>query len=98
MDLELRRLTDHEISKAIAELDGWSLVDGKLRREFVFRDFVEAMGFMTRAGIWAEKRNHHPEWFNVYNTVRVDLQTHDVGGLSPYDVDLAKKMNELAGQ
>ncbi|MDJ0771537.1 MAG: 4a-hydroxytetrahydrobiopterin dehydratase [Ilumatobacter sp.] len=97
MELELRLLDDDEIGDAIERLPGWAIVDGKLHRQFVFADFVEAMGFMTRAAIWAEKRNHHPEWSNVYKTVVVDLQTHDVGGLSPFDVDLAEKMNELAG-
>ena len=97
MELEKRRLTDDEVAGALSDLDGWEVLDGKLHREFVFADFIEAMGFMTRAAIWAEKRNHHPEWFNVYKTVRVDLSTHDVGGLSPYDIDLAQKMNALAG-
>lgn len=97
MELELRRLSDDEIALALAGLDGWQLVDGKLSREFEFGDFVEAIGFMMRVAIWAEGLNHHPEWSNVYKTVRVDLQTHDVDGISPYDFELAAKMNELAG-
>lgn len=96
MELEIRRLNDDEIAVAVAQLDGWQLVDGKLSREYVFVDFVEAIGFMVRVAIWAEALNHHPEWSNVYKLVRVDLQTHDVGGISPYDVELAAKMNELA--
>ena len=96
MELESRRLTDDEITAAVASLDGWELVDGKLRREFVFADFLEAVGFMMRAAICAQVLNHHPDWSNVYKTVRVELETHDVGGLSPLDVELAAKMNELA--
>lgn len=96
MELELRRLDDDEIAIALAELDGWRLLDGKLSREYVFADFVEAIGFMMRVAIWAETLNHHPEWSNVYKVVSVALQTHDVGGISPYDFELAAKMNELA--
>ncbi len=90
------RLTPEEIRSTLSQLDGWRLDDGKLCREFVFADFVEAIGFMVRSAFWAEWMNHHPEWRNVYRTVRVELQTHDVGGISQLDVDLAVKMNELA--
>lgn len=78
---------------------GWNLVDGRdaIRKEFVFGDFVEAFGFMTRAAIHAEKLNHHPEWSNVYKTVDVTLTTHDVDGLSALDIKLAKRMDKLAG-
>jgi 4a-hydroxytetrahydrobiopterin dehydratase len=96
MELENRRLTDDEIEAAVADLDGWEVRDGKLFREFVFADFVEAVGFMMRAAVRAQVLNHHPDWSNAYKTVRVELETHDVGGLSPYDVELAKQMNELA--
>ena len=96
MELESRRLTDDEITAAVASLDGWELVDGKLCREFVFADFLEAIGFMMRAAICAQVLNHHPDWSNVYKTVRVELETHDVGGLSPLDVELATQMNALA--
>ena len=68
-----------------------------LIKTFVFADFADAFGWMTRVAIWAEKWNHHPEWDNVYKTVNVTLTTHDVGGLSPLDVKLAKKMDALAG-
>jgi 4a-hydroxytetrahydrobiopterin dehydratase len=67
-----------------------------LRREFVFANFVEAFGFMTRAAIHAERLNHHPDWSNLYKTVRVALETHDVGGISQLDFDLATTMNDLA--
>ena len=78
---------------------GWALVEGRdaIEKEFKFKDFVDAVGFIARAAIWAEKWNHHPEWFNVYNKVRVTLTTHDVDGLSAQDVKLARKMDTLAG-
>ncbi len=97
MELEIRRMNDDEVAVALAQLDGWQLLDGKLSREYVFADFVEAIGFMVRVAICAEGLNHHPEWSNVYKVVRVELQTHDVGGISPYDFELAAKMNQLAG-
>lgn len=77
---------------------GWAMVSGRdaIEKEYKFKDFADAMGFMTRAAIWAEKWNHHPEWFNVYNKVRVTLTTHDVDGLSTQDVKLARKMDGLA--
>jgi 4a-hydroxytetrahydrobiopterin dehydratase len=77
--------------------NGWSLVDGRdaLEKEFKFKNFNEAFGWMTRAALWAEKWDHHPEWFNVYNRVHVVLTTHDVGGLSPLDAKLARKMDSL---
>ncbi len=96
MDEELRRLTDDEVAARVADLVGWHVVGGKLRREFVFADFVEAIGFVDRTAVWAETWNHHPEWSNVYNRVTVELTTHDVGGISHLDFQLAKKMNELA--
>ena len=78
---------------------GWAMVDGRdaIHKIFVFDDFVAAFGWMTKAAIWAEKWNHHPEWFNVYKTVEVTLATHDVDGLSSLDVKLARKMDALAG-
>jgi len=91
------RLTDDAIQAHLQELTGWSLDgDGKLAREFQFADFSEAWGFMSRVALEAEKMNHHPEWFNVYRTVRVQLNTHDAGGLTELDVDLARRMNALA--
>ncbi|MBN2630464.1 MAG: 4a-hydroxytetrahydrobiopterin dehydratase [Rhodobacteraceae bacterium] len=68
-----------------------------LSKTFLFKDFVEAFGFMTRAALWAEKLNHHPEWSNVYRTVSVTLTTHDCQGLSELDVKLATQMDKLAG-
>jgi 4a-hydroxytetrahydrobiopterin dehydratase len=86
-----------EIDEALASLDGWEVQGGKLHREFVFANFVEAFGFMARAALVAERSNHHPEWFNVYRTVRVDLTTHESGGITERDTALARAMNELAG-
>ncbi len=91
------KLSDTDVAAQLESLDGWSLENGKLRREFRFADFVEAFGFMSRAAIEAEKMNHHPEWFNVYSKVVVDLTTHDAGGISELDFALAEKMNALAG-
>ncbi len=92
----LRALDAAEISSLLQHLDGWEYRDGMLRREFVFPNFVEAIGFMIRAAIHVERINHHPEWSNLYNTVAVALETHDVGGISQLDFDLATTMNELA--
>ncbi len=85
-----------ELAAALAELPGWSLAAGKLHREFRFKDFSAAFGFMTRVALEAERLNHHPEWSNVWNRVVVDLVTHDSGGVTASDVALAKKMEALA--
>lgn len=78
---------------------GWGLVEGRdaISRSYSFANFVEAFGFMTRAALWAEKWNHHPEWRNVYKRVEVTLTTHSAGGLTELDLKLARKMDELAG-
>ena len=86
-----------EIGEALSSLDGWEVRDGKLHREFTFANFVEAFGFMAKAALVAERANHHPEWFNVYRTVRVDLTTHESGGITERDTALARAMNDLAG-
>ncbi len=87
---------DESLAPLIAS--GWTLTDGRdaIAKTFTFRNFVEAFGFMTRAALWAEKWNHHPEWSNVYKTVEVVLTTHDADGLSELDIKLAKKMDALA--
>lgn len=93
------KLTDTEISKALSELTGWSRSEDRdaISRSFKFKDFNEAFGFMSRAALMAEKMDHHPEWFNVYNKIEVTLATHDVDGLSELDIKLAGFMNKLAG-
>lgn len=92
-----RKLTQEQIDDALTGLDGWSQADGKLHKEFVFADFVEAFGFMAAAALCAERANHHPDWSNVYKKVQVDLTTHEAGGLTQLDVDLAREMNRVAG-
>ncbi len=79
---------------------GWAYCEDHdaIRKSFVFENFVEAFGWMTKVAIWAEKWNHHPEWSNVYKTVDVTLTTHDVGGLSALDAKLARKMDVLFGE
>ena len=89
------KLSSEEIQKEMKELTGWSLVNGKLHRDFEFTDFNQAFGFMTRAAMEIEKMNHHPEWFNVYNRLSVDLMTHDAGGITHNDINLAKILNSL---
>ena len=91
----LAKLSDDQIKEKLKELQGWQLVNGKLHKEFQFKDFNQAFGFMTRAAIHAEKMDHHPEWFNVYNKLKVDLMTHDAGGITENDVMLAKILNSL---
>ena len=95
--MALIKLSTTEVSSKLTELPGWELREGKLHREFTFTNFVEAFGFMSRVALLAETAGHHPEWFNVYNTVRIDLATHDVNGISQADFDLALKINRLYG-
>jgi 4a-hydroxytetrahydrobiopterin dehydratase len=90
------KLSDSQVREELADLEGWALADGKLRREFKFADFVRAFGFMTSAAIEAEKLNHHPEWSNVYNKVTVNLVTHSAKGITELDFKLAKKLDALA--
>ncbi len=92
----MKPLTAEEIETRLKTLSGWEIVGGKLHREFRFRNFVEAFGFMTQVALLAEAMNHHPEWSNVYRTVRVDLTTHDAGGITEKDFALAAKMDALA--
>jgi len=85
--------------EALAELSGWSLVEDRdaIEKSFKFKSFNEAWGFMSRVALAAEKLNHHPEWFNVYNRVDIVLSTHDCGGLSELDIKLAKRIDATAG-
>ena len=86
----------HELSKLTDT--GWTFVDGRdaIFKCYKFSSFIEAFSWMSAAALWSEKMDHHPEWFNVYNRVEVTLTTHDVGGLSPLDIKLAQKMDDLA--
>ncbi|MEJ2120830.1 MAG: 4a-hydroxytetrahydrobiopterin dehydratase [Alphaproteobacteria bacterium] len=94
------KLTGDERAKALAALPAWSEVEGRdaITRSFQFANFNEAFGFMTRVAMQAERDDHHPEWFNVYNKVEVTLATHDVGGLSERDVTLAQFIDGIAGK
>ena len=93
-------LSEHERRHELSTLTttGWSLVEGRdaISKSYKFSSFIEAFSWMSAAALWAEKMNHHPEWFNVYNRVEVTLSTHDVGGLSALDIRLAQKLDELA--
>jgi 4a-hydroxytetrahydrobiopterin dehydratase len=95
----VQRLTGEAQRTALGTLNGWSLVAGRdaIEKTFKFKDFNEAFGFMARVALVAEKMDHHPEWRNVWNTVEVTLSTHDAGGLTQRDVDLAKGMDAIAG-
>lgn len=87
-----------ELNPGLAQLKGWQLKEGKLQKIYQFRDFVDAFSFMTRVAFAAEKLQHHPEWFNVYNKVTIDLVTHDVGGISNLDIELASQIDRLYAQ
>jgi len=93
------RLTEAERAALPGKLQGWSLVQGReaIERSFRFRDFSEAWGFMNRVALLAESQNHHPDWSNVYNRVRIELSTHDAGGLTDNDMKLAQAINALLG-
>ena len=90
------KLTDAQITAELDKTPGWTRSGDKLARTFQFADFVAAFGFMTRAALIAERMNHHPEWFNVYKTVKVELSTHDAGGITGLDFELARAMTKLA--
>lgn len=90
------RLSDAEIEAALASLAGWRRDGDKLLRELRFTDFVTAFGFMAAVALVAERMNHHPEWWNVYGTVRIHLTTHDAGGISRNDLELARAIDAIA--
>src|SRR6516162_10533822 len=90
-----KKLSDAEVQASLSKAKGWSLVNGKLHREYECKDFVTAFGNMTRVALIAESMNHHPEWFNVWNKVVIDLVTHSVKGISDLDFVLAEKVEEV---
>ena len=92
---DFTKLDENEIKKSLESIGGWSVDDGKLFREFVFPRFIEAFGFMASVATVAEKQNHHPEWFNVYNKVQIRLTTHEAGGITEKDFDLARNINQI---
>ena len=92
-----KKLDDLEIARRLGSLPGWETRDGKLHRAFAFEDFAEAFRFMTDVAAEAERLQHHPEWFNVYNRVIIDLVTHDAQGITALDFELAERAQRLAG-
>jgi 4a-hydroxytetrahydrobiopterin dehydratase len=99
-DSVAQRMTDEERQSALSSLEGWTMVDGRdaITKQFGFSDFNAAFGFMSRVALVAEKMNHHPEWSNVYNSVDVTLSTHDAGGMTTLDINLAHSMDHIAAQ
>ena len=93
-----KKLGNKERAKAIKTLKGWKKTRGRdaIEKNFVFKDFFSAFSWMSRISLIAEKMDHHPEWFNVYNKVQVTLTTHDAGGITQLDIDLAKTMNKTS--
>jgi 4a-hydroxytetrahydrobiopterin dehydratase len=91
------KLDTAEIGRRLERLPGWVIRDGKLHRDFTFSDFAEAFRFMTEVAAEAERLQHHPDWCNVYNRVSVDLSTHDVGGITALDFELAGRAQHVAG-
>ncbi|MDA8621864.1 4a-hydroxytetrahydrobiopterin dehydratase [Psychrosphaera sp.] len=96
------KLTTEQLEQELADINAsleaekqWQMVDGKLHKEFVFKNFIQAFGFMTQVAIHAEKLIHHPEWSNVWNKVVIDLVTHDVDGISDLDIKMIKRMEKL---
>ena len=92
-----KKLSDAQIQANLGQLDGWTIEDGKLHKEFQFDTFITAFGFMAQLALVAESLNHHPEWFNVYNRVTIDLTTHDAGGISDLDFQWAKQADAISG-
>ena len=96
--MRIEKLSPAVIDEQLPDLHGWHLHNDKLQRQFVFADFVEAYGFMSRVALLAEAMDHHPEWSNVYNRVEINLTTHDPGGISQRDFTLAGKINRLLSE
>jgi 4a-hydroxytetrahydrobiopterin dehydratase len=93
--MSISKMTSEQIEVGLKNLDGWELKNEKLHRELKLKNFVQAFGFMTQVAILAEKMDHHPEWFNVYSRVTIDLTTHEAGGISQRDLELAQKINGI---
>lgn len=93
--MAITKKTREQIQTGLKELPGWALKEEKLHREFKFKNFVQAWGFMTQVAMLAEQMDHHPEWSNVYNRVEIYLTTHEAGGISQRDFDLAAKIDQV---
>ncbi len=91
------KMSESDVREKLADLSDWSLKDGQLHRSFVFDNFIDAFGFMSRVALLAEAMDHHPNWSNVYNRVEISLETHDVSGISERDFKLASRINALVG-
>ena len=91
----MKKLSKIEVNKKLKRLSGWKMVRGRnaIVKSFKFDSFLSAFNWMTAIAVYAEQKNHHPEWFNVYNNVEVTLSTHDVSGITQLDIDMAKQMN-----
>ena len=96
-EMNAKKLTDAEVHQQLPSISGWALANGKLHKNFECKDFVDAFTKMTRVAFAAESLNHHPEWFNVWYKVQIDLNTHSVKGISSLDFELAAKINEIFG-
>lgn len=96
--MSVQRLSPEDITAALPRVPDWQLAEGKLYRDFQFADFVAAFGFMARVALLAERFDHHPEWHNVYNRVAIRLITHDAGGLSRRDFELAEAIDQLINE
>lgn len=94
----MEKLSPADLQAALADLPAWTVLNGKLHREYTFPDFIHAFGFMATAALAIEKMNHHPEWFNVYNRVTVDLTTHDANGITQRDMKLAQTLDTIASK
>ena len=94
----MKKLSKTEVTNNLKKLSGWKLVKGRnaITKTFKFKNFTEAFGWMTSMALYAEKKDHHPEWFNVYSTVEVTLSTHDAGGVTNLDLDMAREMNRTS--
>jgi pterin-4-alpha-carbinolamine dehydratase (EC 4.2.1.96) len=98
MRMSIQQATAADIEQFLQQQPEWQLREGKLYRNYLFANFIEAFAFMTEVALYAEKANHHPEWFNVYKTVRIELTTHEVSGISERDFKLATQMERLAAK
>ena len=94
----MKKLSKTEVANKLKRLSGWKLVKGRnaISKTFKFKNFTEAFGWMTSMALYAEKKDHHPEWFNVYSSVEVTLSTHDAGGVTNLDLDMAREMNRTS--
>ena len=94
--MKIPKLSDEEVKALLHKLPGWALHEGRLHREYKFGGFAEAFGFMSTCALVAQKQDHHPEWFNVYNRVEITLSTHEAEGITQRDIELAQFIDKIA--